>query len=122
MSMNFLNQAGLGVKNLYGARNAGGVKGELEMDGHEQVFVWNLDDNGPTILFPVLDGSAYITQVDVTFATGTVSDVDCGATDIDAASIGTPINIPNANTGVLTQSGGTGGNIIIKYKKALAAR
>jgi hypothetical protein len=52
--------------------------------------------------------------------TGTVTDADIGATDIDAATAAAPIQIPNANTGVITQTGGTAGNLIIKYKKALA--
>lgn len=118
--MAYSSGSGLGVNNQYGPRQAVGVKGELELDGYEQVFVVNLDGAGPTILFPVLDGSAYITGIDTTFVTGTVTDADIGAVDIDTATAASPINIPDANTGVVTQTGGTAGNLIIKYKKALA--
>lgn len=119
--MGYEAKTGLGVSNQYGPRAAVGVKGELEMDGYEQVFVVNLDGTGPTILFPVVDGSAWITGVDSTFATGTLTDADIGAADIDAASTASPVHIADGNTGIITQTGLTAGNMIIKYKKALAA-
>jgi len=119
--MTYSSGSGLGVSNQYGPRASVGVKGELEMDGYEQVFVVNLDGAGPTILFPVVDGSAWVTGIDTTFVTGTVTDADIGAADIDAATPAAPVHIAAANTGVITQTGSTAGNLIIKYKKALAA-
>lgn len=120
--MSFESNTGLGVKNQYGQRTATGVRGELEIDGYEQVFVVNLDASAIAFLFPVLDGTAYITGIDTTFVTGgSVSDVDIGVVDVDTATEAAPIQIPYGNTGVIAQTGGTAGNLIIKYKKALAA-
>jgi len=119
--MSFESNTGLGIKNQYGQRTATGVRGELEMDGYEQVLVVNLDASAIPFLFPVLDGTAYITGIDTTFVTGSVTDVDIGAVDVDAATEASPIQIPDSNTGVIAQTGGTAGNLIIKYKKALAA-
>ena len=119
--MTIESHTGLGVNSRYGQVQAVGVNGELEIDGYEQVFVVNLDGTGTTVLFPVVDGSAYITGIDTTFVTGTVTDADIGAKYIDAASEASPVHIADGNTGVITQTGGTAGNLIIKYKKALAA-
>lgn len=121
--MPYSSGSGLGVSNQYGARAAVGVKGELNVDGYEQIFVVNLDGTGPTIKFPVVDGTAYVTNFDTTFVTGTVSALTIGGVDISGAD-GTPaeyVQIPDENTGVVAQTGGTAGNLIIKYIKELAA-
>lgn len=114
--MTFANNAGIGVSNHYGPRTTGGYKGDLPSDGVEKQFVVDLDVTGPTILFPVTDGTAYYCGVDTTFATGTITDLDIGALDLDPTS-SAPVQIPDENTGVIVQVGLTAGKLIIKYKQ-----
>ncbi len=115
--MSYSSGSGLGVSNQYGPRDSVGVKGDLNSVGYEKSFVVNLDGDGPTILFPHTEGDAWITGYDSTFATGTLTDLDIGAVDVDAATIAVPINIPAENTGVIVQTGLTAGNLIIKFKQ-----
>ena len=114
--MSYEANTGLGVSNQYGPRDSGGVKGNLPSSGYKKEFVVNLDGTGPVIKFPVVDGRAYITGYDASFVTGTVTDIDIGAVDVDAATEAAPIRIPANNTGVVVQTGGTAGDLIIHYK------
>lgn len=113
--MSYESNTGLGVSNHYGPRKVAGVKGDLPGDGVYKDLVVNLDGTGPTILFPVTNGTAYYIGCDTTYVTGTVTDLDIGAVDLDPSS-STPVQIPDGNTGVITVTGGTAGNLIIHYK------
>lgn len=117
--MAYEDSAGLNVNNHYGPRQSVGVKGEFPSDSYETQVVVNLDGAGPDILFPWTDGSAWITGIDTTFVTGAVTDVDIGAVAVEGATEAAPVQVPNANTGVIAQTGGTAGNLIIKYKRFL---
>lgn len=115
--MSFEDSAGLNVNNHYGPRDSGGTQGNYKTEGYEGEFVYNLDGENLDVLFP---RNVEVTSVDQTFVTGTVTALTVGGVDVIAATEAAPVGITPANTGVLTQTGGTAGNIVVKYKVAPA--
>lgn len=115
--MPFENSAGLNVSNFYGPRDSGGTRGVIKTEGHRNVFAWNLDATGIAFKFPVGPvGNIYVTKVDESFVTGDVTALTIGGVAVLAATDAVPVAISAANTGILAQTGGTAGTILIEYK------
>lgn len=117
--MTFANQAGLNVSNHYGARDSGGTRGVYKTEGYYNEFVINLDRAALPVKFPV---NVEVVGVDETFVTGDVTALTIGGVAVIAATEAAPVGIVPANTGVISQTGGTAGYIIVKYKTAPAGR
>lgn len=116
--MGFEANTGLGVSNHYGPRVSGGSEGVVRTEGLGNEFMQDLD--APTLAFgfPVVDGSAYVTEADVSLAGGTITAIVIGGVDVTAATSESPVQIPNANTGVVVLTGGDGtGKYVIGFKK-----
>ena len=119
--MGFENSAGLGVNNHYGQRDTGGTEGVTKTEGIDNEFAIDLDENGLAFGFPIPStftnqGSFYVTEVDDSQATGTVSAVTIGGVAVLAASVGTPVEIDSANTGAIVVTGATGGSLTVRYR------
>lgn len=115
--MPYENSAGLGVNTQYGVRETGGTQGVYKTEGYEAEFVYNLDGDDLDSLFP---RNVEVTGVDETFVTGNVTALTVGGVDVIAATDAAPVGIVPANTGVVAQTGGTAGYIVVKYKIAPA--
>lgn len=115
--MAYEDSAGLNVSNHYGPRDSGGTRGVYKTEGYDAEFVWNLDLAGTVVTFPT---NVEVTGVDQTFTTGTVTALTVGGVAVIAATEAAPVGIVTANTGVLAQTGGTAGYIVIRYKVAPA--
>lgn len=113
----FENSAGIGVNNYYGARDSGGTRGVHKTEGYYNEFVWNLTSTGLPIKFPT---NVEVIGVDETFTTGDVTALTIGGVSVIAATEAAPVAVVTANTGVLAQTGGTAGAIVIRYKTAPA--
>lgn len=113
--MAYEDTAGLNVHNQYGARKSGGEQGKNLTDGYMNEYVLNLPLAGLYNKFPVRN-NVKIFATDVTFATGTVSAVTIGGVSVLAATEASPVSLASNNTGVVAQTGGTGGYIVIRYK------
>lgn len=107
---------GLNVSNHYGPRDSGGTRGVFKTEGYQYEFVWNLEQTGIAFKFPVPVGGCEVVQVDVYFDEGTTSAVSIGGVAVLAATEATPVAIAGNNTGVLAQTGATGGVIVIRYR------
>jgi hypothetical protein len=119
--MPYENSAGLNVNNHYGPRTTGGTEGTTRTEGIDNEFVIDLDESGLAFGFPIpaaftKQGSFYVTETDVTQATGTVTAVTIGGVAVASASVGSPVEITSANTGVIVATGATGGSITIRYR------
>ena len=117
--MAYENKAGLNVNNHYGPRDSGGTRGVYKTEGYHNEFVINLDRAALPVKFPV---NVEVVSVDETFVTGNVTALTIGGVDVIAATEAAPVGIVPANTGVIVQTGGTAGYIIVKYKTAPAGR
>jgi uncharacterized protein YjdB len=118
--MAYENTAGLGVTNQYGPRLTGGEQGVYPSAGVNNEFSIHLPVSGIHYTFPNTR-NIYVYAVDKTFAKGTISAVSIGGVDVTSASESAPVLIPVGNTGVVVQTGGTGGRIIIRYKNVAEA-
>jgi hypothetical protein len=119
--MGFESNTGLGVNNYYGPRDTGGTEGVVRTEGVMNEFMKDYD-NAETLDFgfPVplaTQDSYWVTEVDVSQATGTITTQTIGGVDVSAATPEAPVEIVDTNTGVLAFSGLTGGKVLIKYKK-----
>lgn len=118
MANTYEDGSGLGVNNHYGARAVGGTEGNTNTSGVINEFFQDLDETGLSFGFPVTDGSAYVTEADVSLAGGTITAITIGGVDVTAATPEAPVLIPAANTGVVVLTGGNGtGKYMIGYKK-----
>jgi hypothetical protein len=115
--MAFEDSAGLNVSNHYGPRGSGGTQGIYKTEGYYNEFVWNLDSGVLAVKFP---SNVEVIGVDETFVTGNVTALSIGGVEVIAATEAAPVGIVSANTGVLAQTGGTAGYIVIRYKTAPA--
>lgn len=115
--MAYEDSAGLNVSNHYGPRSSGGTQGVYKTEGYYNEFVWNLDGDTLPVLFP---RNVEVIGVDETFVTGNVTALSVGGVAVIAATEAAPVGIVAANTGVLAQTGGTAGYIVIRYKTAPA--
>lgn len=114
--MGYEANTGLNVYNHYGPRDSGGTRGVFKTEGYQNEFVWNLESTGLPFKFPVPVGGVEVVKVDVFFAEGTVSAVTVGGVAVLAATEAAPVALAANNTGVLAQTGGTGGVIVIRYR------
>lgn len=103
------------VNNHFGQRDTGGTEGNYKTEGVYNEYSVALSGK-LGFVFPVIEG-VKVVGVDKTYATGTVSAIAIGGVSINSASEGSPVTIPSTNTGVITQTGGTAGKVIIKYKR-----
>lgn len=118
--MAFENSAGLGVNNHFGARSSGGTEGVVKTEGVVNEFVKDLTGESLDFGFPVPatgQASAFVTEVDISQVTGTVTVQTIGGVDVSAATPEAPVEIAAGNTGVIVLTGATGGTVLIKYKK-----
>ena len=119
--MGFENSAGLGVNNHYGPRVSGGTEGIVGTLGVDNEFVSGaVDGSGLAFGFPVpleTQSSYWVTEVDVSQVTGTVSAQTIGGVDVSGATPEAPVEVDYTNTGVIVLTGGTGGKVLIKFKK-----
>lgn len=115
--MAYEDSAGLNVSNHYGPRSSGGTQGVYKTEGYYNEFVWNLDGDTLPVLFP---RNVEVVGVDETFVTGNVTVLTVGGVDVLTATEAAPVGIVPTNTGVLSQTGGTAGYIVIRYKTAPA--
>lgn len=115
--MSFEDSAGLNVNNHYGPRDSGGTQGIYKTEGYEAEFAYNLDGENLDVLFP---RNVEVVSVDETFVTGNVTALTVGGVDVIAATEAAPVAIAPANSGVLAQTGGSAGYIVVKYKVAPA--
>lgn len=114
--MAYESNTGLNVSNHYGPRVTGGTRGVFKTEGYQYEFVWNLEDTGLPFKFPVPDGGCEVTQVDIFFDEGTTTAVSIGGVAVIGATSAAPVAIAANNTGVLAQTGATGGLIVIHYR------
>lgn len=112
--MSFESNTGLNVNNHYGPRAVGGTEGVTRTDGVNNEFMVELSEDGLDFGFPVTDGSAYVTIVDVT--PGNATTFTIGGVNVVAATDAVPIQIPDANTGVIVTDGTTG-SVLVTYNK-----
>jgi len=118
--MGFENSAGLGVNNHYGPRASGGTEGVTNTDGVNNEFVKDLDSNGLSVGFPVplqTQSSYWVTEVDVSQVSGTLTTKTIGGVDVSAATPEAPVAIDYTNTGIVAIGGATGGQVLVKFKK-----
>lgn len=115
--MAFENSAGLGVNNHYGPRDTGGTQGVFKTEGYYNEFIYNIDGQNLPVKFP---RNVEVIGVDETFVTGNVTALTVGGVDVIAATEAAPVAVVAANTGVLAQTGGTAGYIVVRYKTAPA--
>lgn len=107
--------SGLGVNNQYGPRVSGGVQGVYETDGANNEFVIDFPVNGLVYKVPTGRGQ-YVYEIDKTFVVGTITNLTVGGLNILAATAAAPVKLPGGNTGLVAQTGATGGKLIIRYK------
>ena len=116
--MSFESSTGLNVNNHYGPRSTGGTEGVTKTFGVVSEFLQDLDGDGLDFGFPVVDGTAYVTEADVSLAGGTITAIKIGGVDVTSATAESPVQIPASNTGVVVLTGGDGtGKFLIKFKK-----
>lgn len=118
--MGYENSAGLGVSNHFGPRSSGGTEGVTRTEGVMNEFVQGLDASGLSFGFPTplaTQSSNWVTEVDISQVTGTVTAQTIGGVDVSGATPEAPVEIDSANTGVVALTGSTGGKVLIKFKK-----
>lgn len=114
--MAFENSAGLGVNNYYGARSSTGTQGVHKTEGYMNEYSVDLPlVNLRAYLFPRGDG-VRVFEIDTTFVTGTITALTVGGVNILNATPAAPVRLLQSNTGVVAQTGGTAGRLIIRYK------
>jgi len=119
--MPYENSAGLQVNNFYGPRSSGGTKGVIKTEGYQNEWAHNLKIAGLPFKFDIKPGGVYVTKVDISFATGPVTAYTIGGVSVFAATEDAPVFLAANNTGVIVQTGGTAGVIVVKYKNVAGA-
>lgn len=105
------------VHNQFGPREVGGSEGVTRTEGYLNEYVLNYDGEGPLgFVFPVGEG-VYVTDVDETFSTGSVTAITIGGVDISAATDAAPVELDSDNTGVVSVTGPTAGDLVIRFKR-----
>lgn len=112
--MSFEDSAGLGVNNHYGPRETGGTEGIVRTSGVNNEFMIDLEGDNLAFGFPDVDGSAYVTIVDLAVTNATTFTI--GGVNVVAATDASPIQVPAANTGVIVTNGTTG-KVLVTYNK-----
>ena len=114
MANTYESTSGLGVNNHYGPRAVGGTEGVTKSEGISNEFLIDLDETALALGFPVTDGSAWVTIVDVAVTNATTFTI--GGVNVAAATSAVPVQVPAANTGVIVTDGTTG-RILVTYNK-----
>ena len=118
MANTYSSGSGLNVNNRYGEVTTGGTEGVVGTEGTTNEFMEDLDNTQLDFGFPVTNGTAYVTEADVSLLGGTITAILIGGVNVTAATPEAPVQIPNANTGVVVLTGGNGtGKYMIGYKK-----
>jgi hypothetical protein len=119
----FENSAGIGVRNWYGPRKTGGVRGHIKTEGYNNEFAHDLSQVGIPFTLPLghTKLGVYVTRVDTAFTVGTVTAYTIGGVSVLNASDTAPVFLAATNTGVLAQTGGTGGLVVVRYKNVAGA-
>ena len=119
--MPYQNAAGLNVNNYYGPRASGGTRGHIKTEGYQNEWELNLAQPAIAFPFPLYKGGVYVTKVDISFATGPVTAFTIGGVNVFAATDAAPVFLAANNTGVVVQTGGTAGVIVVRYKNVAGA-
>ena len=115
--MGFENKAGLNVNNFYGARNTGGTRGIVKTEGTYNEFSVTVPlTNTIDFKFPVLNG-VKVVGFYAGDATGTLSALTIGGVNVFAATDAAPVALAASNTGVISQTGLTAGELVIKFTR-----
>lgn len=112
--MAYEDSAGLNVHNQYGPRTSGGEQGVEKTFGIKNQYVVNLPMSGLDYKMPIRNNIKVI-GYDAAFVTGTVTALTVGGVDIKSATEAAPVTLASSNTGVVAQTGGTKGDLIIYY-------
>lgn len=115
--MGFENKAGINVSNYYGARNTGGTRGIVKTEGTYNEFSTTVPLTGTIdFKFPVLNG-VKVVGFHAGNATGTLSALTIGGVNVFAATDAAPVALAASNTGVISQTGLTAGELVIKFTR-----
>ena len=115
--MGFENKAGINVSNYYGARNTGGTRGIVKTEGTYNEFSTTVPLTGTIdFKFPVLKG-VKVVGFYAGDATGTLSALTIGGVNVFAATDAAPVALASGNTGVVSQTGLTAGELVIKFTR-----
>lgn len=110
-------KTGLNVSNQYGPRNTGGTRGITKTEGTYNEFSMTVPLlNTIDFKFPVLKG-VKVVGFYAGDAVGTLTALSIGGVSVFAATDAAPVAIPAGNTGVLAQTGLTGGELVIKFTR-----
>lgn len=119
--MPYEDKAGLNVNNYYGPRDTGGTAGVTRTAGVENEYVMDLDAEGIAVGFPSPSSakgqSLWVTGVDETQASGSVSGVTIGGVAVEAATEAAPVEIAPGNSGEVVASGANGGKLVINFNR-----
>ena len=115
--MPFENKAGINVSNFYGARDTGGTRGVVKTEGtYNEYSVIVPLTTGIDFKFPVLKG-VKVVGFYAGDATGTLSALTIGGVNVFAATDAAPVALAAGNTGVISQTGLTAGELVIKFTR-----
>src|SRR5262245_28321637 len=118
--MSYEDSAGLNVHNQYGPRKTGGEAGRYNTLGAtSNEFAVDLPFAGLYGSKMPVRNNIQITAIDLDFVTaGTVTHIAVGATAVydSTSAVTLPVKIPSSSTGVVTITGGTAGQVILKYE------
>jgi hypothetical protein len=113
--MAYEDSAGLNVHNQYGPRASGGEQGVEKTFGIKNQFVVNLPVVGLYAYKLPIRNNIKVIGVNKNFVTGTVTALTVGGVDITSATEAAPVALSSSNTGVVEQTGGTSGYLVIYY-------
>ena len=115
--MGYESKTGLNVNNHYGARNTGGTRGIVKTVGTYNEFSTTVPLTGTIdFKFPVLKG-VKVVGFYAGDATGTLSALTIGGVNVFAATDAAPVALAAGNTGVISQTGLTAGELVIKFTR-----
>jgi len=113
--MAYEDSAGLNVHNQYGPRTSGGEAGVEKTFGVKNQYVVNLPVLGLYSYKMPIRNAIKVIGYDSNFVTGTITALTVGGVDITSATEAAPVTLASDNTGVVAQTGGTAGDLIIYY-------
>ena len=113
--MAYEDSAGLNVHNQYGPRASGGEQGVEKTFGIKNQFVVNLPVVGLYAYKLPIRNNIKVIGVNKNFVTGTVTALTVGGVDITSATEAAPVALASDNTGIVAQTGGTAGYLVIYY-------
>ena len=115
--MGYESKTGLNVNNHYGPRNTGGTRGIVKTEGTYNEFSVAVPlTNTIDFKFPVLKGGKVVGFY-AGDATGTLTALTIGGVNVFAATEAAPVALAAGNTGVISQTGLTAGELVIKFTR-----